>query len=151
MGAVCYPSVADLPEAPDLVGIVVPYNKVLGVLQECHRKKAGSAIVISAGFAERATEAGLDLQRQLAAFASESGLRIAGPNCLGLANVKDDIWATASSRTLGGLTGSIGLVCQSGATAFGPFLIRAVDSGIGFSHIISTGNEADLDFADFVR
>jgi len=151
MGAVCYPSVADLPEAPDLVGIVVPYNKVLAVLRECHQKKAGSAVVISAGFAERATDSGRDLQRQLAAFARESCLRIAGPNCLGVANVRDDIWATASSRTLEGLTGHIGLVCQSGATAFGPFLVRAVDSGIGLSHIISTGNEVDLDFADFVR
>jgi len=151
MGAVCYPSVAALPEAPDLVGIVVPYHKVLDVLQECHQKKAGSAVIISAGFAERATDSGRDLQRQLAAFAKESCLRIAGPNCLGVANVRDDIWATASSRTLGGLTGNIGLVCQSGATAFGPFLVRAVDSGIGLSHIISTGNEVDLDFADFVR
>ncbi len=151
MGAACYPSITALPEAPDLVGIVVPYNKVLGVLQECHDRKAGSAVVISAGFAERATDAGRDLQRRLAAFARQSCFRIAGPNCLGVANVRDDIWATASSRTLGGLTGNIGLVCQSGATAFGPFLVRAVDSGIGLSHIISTGNEVDLDFADFVR
>ncbi len=151
MGAVCYPSVSALPEAPDLVGIVVPHRHVLDVLRECHEKKAGSAVVISAGFAERATEAGRESQRQLAAFARESCFRIAGPNCLGVANVRDDIWATASSRTLGGLTGPIGLVCQSGATAFGPFLVRAVDSGIGLSHIISTGNEVDLDFADFVR
>ena len=49
------------------------------------------------------------------------------------------------------MTGPIGLVCQSGATAFGPFLVRAVENGIGFSYIISTGNEADLDFADFAR
>ncbi len=151
MGAACYPSVAALPEAPDLVGIVVPYDKVLGVLQECHEKKAGSAVIISAGFAERATDAGRELQQRLTAFAKQACLRIAGPNCLGVANVRDDIWATASSRTLGGLTGHIGLVCQSGATAFGPFLVRAVDSGIGLSHIISTGNEVDLDFADFVR
>ncbi len=151
MGATCYPSVAALPEAPDLVGIVVPHHKVLEVLRECHQKKAGSAVIISAGFAERATDAGRESQRQLAAFARESCLRIAGPNCLGVANVRDDIWATASSRTLGGLTGPIGLVCQSGATAFGPFLVRAVDSGIGLSHIISTGNEVDLDFTDFVR
>ena len=151
MGAACYPSVAALPEAPDLVGIVVPHHKVLEVLQECHQKQAGSAVIISAGFAERATDAGRESQRQLAAFARESCLRIAGPNCLGVANVRDDIWATASSRTLGGLTGPIGLVCQSGATAFGPFLVRAVDSGIGLSHIISTGNEVDLDFTDFVR
>ena len=147
----CYRSIADLPEAPDLVGIVVPYDKVLPVMKECAAKKAGSAIVISAGFAERGIDARLDLQKQVGAYAKESGLRITGPNCLGLANVRDDIWATASSRTLGGLTGHIALVCQSGATAFGPFLLRAVDAGIGLSHIISTGNETDLDFADFAR
>ncbi len=151
MGAKCYRSIAELPEAPDLVGIVVPYDKVLPVMKECHAKKAGSAIVISAGFAERGIAARLDLQKEVGAFAKESGLRITGPNCLGLANVRDDIWATASSRTLGGLTGHIALVCQSGATAFGPFLLRAVDAGIGLSHIISTGNETDLDFADFAR
>ncbi|HXD51708.1 MAG TPA: acetate--CoA ligase family protein, partial [Burkholderiales bacterium] len=121
------------------------------VMKECAAKKAGSAIVISAGFAERGIDARLDLQKQVGAYAKESGLRITGPNCLGLANVREDIWATASSRTLGGLTGHIALVCQSGATAFGPFLLRAVDAGIGLSHIISTGNETDLDFADFAR
>ncbi len=151
LGVRCYPSVSELPEAPDLVGIAVPYDKVLGVLHESHRKGAGSAVVISAGFAERGIEARLELQQRVGAFARESGLRMAGPNCLGLANVTNDIWPTASSRTLGGLTGPIGLVCQSGATAFGPFLVRAVDSGIGLSYIVSTGNEADLDFADFAR
>ncbi len=66
------------------------------VLQESHRKGAGSAIVISAGFAERGVGDRRDLQRELSFFASTSGMRISGPNCLGLANVKDDIWATAS-------------------------------------------------------
>jgi acyl-CoA synthetase (NDP forming) len=151
MGVPAYRSVSDLPQAPDLVGVVVPYHQVLPVLEECHRKGAGSAVVISAGFAERGDDTRLDLERRLAAFTRESGLRIAGPNCLGVANVRDNIWATASSRTLGGLTGPIGLICQSGATAFGPFLMRAVDGGIGLSHIISTGNETDLDFSDFAR
>src|SRR5499426_2459968 len=151
MGLPSYASITDLPEAPDLVGIVVPYNQVLPTLQECHRKGVGAAIVISAGFAERGIEDRRDLQGQLGAFARESGLRLSGPNCLGLANVKDDIWATSSSRGADGLTGPVGLICQSGATAFGPFLVRAVDNGIGFSYIISTGNEADLDFADFAR
>jgi acetate---CoA ligase (ADP-forming) len=151
MGVRAYRSLADLPEAPDLVGVVVPYQKVLGVLQECVDKKAGSALIISAGFAERATDEGRDLQRQIGVFAKTSGLRIAGPNCLGLANVKDSIWATAASGGVEGLPGHIGLICQSGATAFGPFVVHAQDNGIGFSHIISTGNEADLDFADFAR
>src|SRR5499433_2916750 len=151
MGIPSYASVTALPEAPDLVGIVVPYHQVLPTLQECHRKGVGAAIIISAGFAERGVEDRRDLQGQLGAFARESGLRLSGPNCLGLANVKDDIWATSSSRGADGLTGPVGLVCQSGATAFGPFLVRAVENGIGFSYIISTGNEADLDFADFAR
>ena len=91
------------------------------------------------------------MQEQVGEFARESGLRISGPNCLGLANVKDDIWISSSSRGADGLSGSVGLVCQSGASAFGPFLVRAVDNGVGFSYIVSTGNEADLDFCDFAR
>ncbi len=151
MGVKSYPTVTELPEAPDVVAVVVPWDQVLDVLEESHRKGAGSAIVISAGFAERGVDDRRDLQAELGAFARTSGMRISGPNCLGLANVKDDIWATASSRGAEGLTGPIGLVCQSGATAFGPFLVRAVENGIGFSYIISTGNEADLDFTDFAR
>ena len=150
-GVKSYPSVSDLPEAPDLVGIVVPYHQVLDVLKESHQRGAKSAVVISAGFSERQVDDRRDLQGELGAFALESGLRICGPNCLGLANVRDDIWASASSRGSDGLTGPIGLICQSGASAFGPFLTRAVEEGIGLSHIISTGNEADLDFCDFAR
>ena len=150
-GVRCYPSVSDLPEAPDVVGIVVPYHAVLDTLRESHAKGAGSAIVISAGFAERGLDDRRALQAELGRFAQESGMRVSGPNCLGLANLKDDIWASASSRGAAGLSGPIGLVCQSGASAFGPFLTRAVDEGIGFSYIVSTGNEADLDFCDFAR
>ena len=151
MDTTCYPSVSDLPEAPDVVGIVVPYNHVLDVLKESHQKGAGAAVVISAGFSERGVPERRELQRQLGDFALESGLRVSGPNCLGLANVKDDIWISSSSRGADGLSGSVGLVCQSGASAFGPFLVRAVDMGVGFSYIVSTGNEADLDFCDFAR
>ena len=75
MGVKSYPSVTNLPEAPDLVGIVVPWDQVLDVLEESHRKGAGSAIVISAGFAERGTREGRVLQDRLSAFARESGLR----------------------------------------------------------------------------
>ena len=142
---------SELPEAPDVVGVVVPYHAVLDTLRESYAKGAKSAIVISAGFAERGLDDRRELQVELGRFARESGMRVSGPNCLGLANLKDDIWASASSRGAAGLTGPIGLVCQSGASAFGPFLTRAVDEGIGFTYIVSTGNEADLDFCDFAR
>ena len=141
-GLQAYPSVSALPEAPDVVGIVVPYHAVLDTLRESHEKGARSAIVISAGFAERGVDDRRDLQGELGQFAQESGMRVSGPNCLGLANLKDDIWASASSRGASGLSGPIGLVCQSGASAFGPFLNRAADEGIGFTYIVSTGNEA---------
>ena len=150
-GLQAYPSVSALPEAPDVVGVVVPYHAVLDTLRESHEKGAKSAIVISAGFAERGVDDRRDLQGELGRFAQESGMRVSGPNCLGLANLKDDIWASAASRGASGLSGPVGLVCQSGASAFGPFLNRAVDEGIGFTYIVSTGNEADLDFCDFAR
>ena len=88
IGIQSYPSVSDLPESPDLVGIVVPYHQVLSILQESHAKGARSAIVISAGFSERDVDDRRDLQGEVGAFARESGLRICGPNCLGVANVR---------------------------------------------------------------
>jgi acetyltransferase len=152
-GAPCFPSIDALPEPPDLAGVVVPANQVLGVLEACHRTGVGSAIVISAGFAERGTPEGRALQAQLTAFSHDTGLRISGPNCLGVANVKDDIWPMASSLNAGAVVarGRVGLVCQSGATAFGPLQARAIDCGVGYTYIISTGNEADLDFTDYAR
>ena len=151
MGVKSYKSITDLPETPDVVAVVVPYNHVLSTLKEAHAKGTRTAIVISAGFAERGLDERAGLQDEVAKFARESGLRISGPNCLGLANIRDNIWLTSSSRQMTGVNGKVGLICQSGATLFGPFLARAADSGMGLSYVVSTGNEADLDFADFAR
>ncbi len=151
MGVKCYPSLQDVPDAPDVVGIVVSYDQVIPTLEECAKKQAGSAIVISAGFAERGDTERRDLQRQIGAFARESGVRVCGPNCLGVANPRANIWACAGSRLVMSGGGPIALVSQSGASAFGPFLTRAVDLGIGYSYIVSTGNEADLESSDFIR
>jgi acetyltransferase len=151
MGLKSYPSLQDVPDTPDVVGIVVPYHQVMPTLEECARKQVGSAIVISAGFAERGDGGRRDLQRQIGEFARQSGVRITGPNCLGVANVKDGIWACAGSRLVMSGGGPIALVSQSGASAFGPFLTRAVDLGIGYSYIVTTGNEADLESSDFMR
>ncbi|MFH1604187.1 MAG: acetate--CoA ligase family protein [Pseudomonadota bacterium] len=151
LGVKSYKSITDLPEAPDVVAVVVPYKYVLSTLKEAHAKGTRAAVVISAGFAERGLDERAGLQQEVGNFARESGLRISGPNCLGLANVRDDIWITSSSRQTTGANGKVALVCQSGATLFGPFLARAADSGMGLSYVVSTGNEADLDFSDFAR
>ena len=153
LGQQCYSSVLDLPEAPDAVGIIVPYHRVIPVLRESAERGAGSGIVISAGFSERGVDDRRELQAELGEVARETGVRISGPNCLGLANIKDDIWACSSSRLEGVelKSGNVGLVCQSGASAFGPFMSRAIGRGVGYSYIVSTGNEADLEAPDFAR
>jgi acetate---CoA ligase (ADP-forming) len=151
MGVKSYPSLQDVPEVPDVVGIVVPYHQVMPTLEECAQKRVGSAIIISAGFAERGDGGRRELQRQIGAFARQSGVRVSGPNCLGVANVNAGIWACAGSRLVMSAGGPIALVSQSGASAFGPFLTRAVDLGIGYSYIVTTGNEADLESSDFIR
>src|SRR5262245_2840295 len=151
MGVKSYPSLQDIPETPDVVGIVVPYHQWMPTRKESARNQGGSSIVIPAGFAERGDGGRLDLQRQIGVFARQSGVRITGPNCLGVANVKAGIWACAGSRLVMCGGGPIALVSQSGASAFGPFLSRAVDLGVGYSYIVTTGNEADLESSDFIR
>src|SRR2546428_10168059 len=91
MGVKSYARVADLPEGPDLVAVVVPYDQVLDVLEACHAKGAGSAIVISAGVAERGGPARRDLQKQLGGFAPGPGPPPRRPDFLGPANRKDRI------------------------------------------------------------
>ena len=150
-GQKAYKSVLDLPEVPDAAAILVPWNFVLPTLEQCHEKGIKSVIVISAGFAERGNEERANLQKELTGFSERTGVRISGPNCLGLASIKDKRWLNASSRPMMGEAGPIGLICQSGATLFGPILVRADEFGVGLSYAISTGNEADLDFADFAR
>ena len=151
MGVKCYPNVKALPESPDLVGILVPHDRVMGVLEDCAEKGAASAVIISAGFAERGTSEREDLQRQVGDFARSSGVRVCGPNCIGLLNLKANISATAYTHPAQCGAGPIALVSQSGGNAFGPLLSRAEDWGIGFSYVISTGNEADLESTDFIR
>lgn len=150
-GEPCYPSIDALPEVPDVAAVIVPYHAVLATLQACSEKGVASAIVISAGFAERGDDERRDLQLRVGAFAKASGVRMSGPNCLGLANVRDDLFLTSSTRVERAVAGPVGIVCQSGASLFGPFLARATDLGLGMSYAVSTGNEADLEFTDFAR
>ncbi len=151
LGVKCYPSVSELPEAPDTVGIVVPHNHVLDVMKESHARGARSAMIISAGFSERGDSGRANLQDELSAYARSSGVRVCGPNGLGLVNAKDDIWLSSATLDARSTKGPIGMVCQSGASAFGTLLPRALDEHIGCSYVVSTGNEADLDLCDFMR
>ena len=150
LGVPCYPSLSDLPESPDLVGVIVPYHQVLPVLKQSAHIGAGAAIVVSAGFAERGDEDRNRLQTEIGDFAAKSGLRVCGPNCLGVANVTHGIWPSSHAPDPHLQSGPVALVSQSGATAFGPLTTRAAALGLGYSHVISTGNEADLESSDFI-
>ena len=150
LGVPCYASLADLPESPDLVGIIVPYHQVLPVLKQSADVGAGAAVVVSAGFAERGNKERNRLQDEIGVFATASGLRVCGPNCLGVANVTTGIWPSSHAPDPNLRPGPVALVSQSGATSFGPLTTRAVEAGLGYSHVISTGNEADLESSDFI-
>jgi acetyltransferase len=153
-GLRCYPSPLELPETPDLAGIIVPAERVLASLRQCAQLGVRAAIVISAGFAELNTDEGRRRQAELRQLVAETGPRLVGPNCLGASNLAANVWATASSRVEPG-AGPDGpgaaLVSQSGATAYGPLLAVARDRGLAYRYIVTTGNEADLGAADFVE
>ena len=146
----CYPSVHELPEIPDVMGVVVPRQQVMSVLEAGQRKGVRAAVVVTAGFAERGEPEDINRQSQLS-HPVVGGLRICGPNCMGVANIKDGIWVAPLAPDQQPRPGNVALISQSGALGFGTLLPRAISAGIGISYIISTGNEADLDFADYAR
>lgn len=153
-GVPCFHSIREIPEPVDLAAIIIPAPAVLGAIEECAEMGVKSAVVISGGFSELATEEGRTRQDMLRVLARESGPRVCGPNCLGLTNVAASVWATGTGRIDAesvSLVSPVGLVSQSGATCFGPLLAMARDRRVGFRYIVSTGNEADLESSDFVQ
>lgn len=143
-GLPCYPTVSDAPCLIDLVAIVIPAAAVPAALAECDELEVRTALVISAGFAE--VEDGVSL--------APAWTRICGPNCLGVGNVANGMWASAN--VLAPIddrlrTGGIAVISQSGATAFGPLIAIARERGIGLRYIVSSGNEVDLTTADYVE
>jgi acetyltransferase len=152
-GLTAYRSVRDLPQAPDHVGIVVAANHVLGVLEDCAARGAKFATVLTSGFIETGTEAGKALQAELSAFARRTGVRVMGPNCNGFINFVDDV-IFASTATVAGPrypTGYIGVASQSGGLGMVNAMWRAQDAGLGVNHVVTCGNDADLDILDFAN
>ena len=144
MGRRAWPSVSDLPETPDLAVVVLPSGLVGSTLDECGRKGVKSAIVVSGGFKETGPE-GAAMETELREIVRGHGMRMVGPNCLGVLNTHHKF----STNTLPyiGSPGFIGLVSQSGSFVtqmFGPLAQR----DLGFSTAFSVGNEADVDLVD---
>jgi acyl-CoA synthetase (NDP forming) len=147
-GKRCYARIGDAP-AVDVAIIAIPAPKVPETLRECAAAGVGCCVVISSGFGEVGGD-GPALQDEAVAIARASGMRLIGPNCLGLVNVLNGM-AMTSARVLDVermIKGEIGLVSQSGALMLSLF-DRANDAGIGLSQFISVGNQADLELCDF--
>lgn len=144
-----WPSVAALPTTPDLAVIVVPAAGVLAVAEECAARGVLFAIVLTSGFGEVGEE-GERVQMRLKEIADAGGMRLYGPNCPGLTNVNHRLGLTFSPSFPHDLVkGPIGLATQGGG--LGRNVMQAMERGIGIGLWASTGNEVDLQVADFIH
>jgi acyl-CoA synthetase (NDP forming) len=155
-GLPCYPSIAAVGAPVDLALVAIPAAGVAPALEECANAGVKNALIISSGFAEEGGAAG-DMQAELVDVTQRTGIRACGPNCEGYYNALGKV-ATTFSPTVetkdddGRVLVSerrIGVIAQSGGIGFALFN-RGKAAGIGFSYVISTGNEADLNMGDFL-
>lgn len=150
-GLPCYPSISELPEAVDTAFIQIPSARVVEAIKECINRGVQTALIHTAGLGESGEE-GKERQKEIKRLVEESGMRICGPNSAGIINVIGRVALTpVVALELDELTpGKIGLVSQSGGMT-GAFLTRAEARKIGFSAVISTGNEMDLEASDYIE
>jgi len=150
-GLECYPSLESIAEPVDLAVLAVPAAAVANVLRAVPRGRVKIALVLTSGFAELGA-AGETLEQEMVAVARDRGIRVVGPNSVGLVNLWHRVVATISQLfdRKGIEPGEVALVSQSGA--FGTALLAQADlEGLRFGHFVSSGNEADLEFSDFAR
>jgi acyl-CoA synthetase (NDP forming) len=150
LGHRAYPTIG-AAGAVDVAILAVPPKALLPAVQECADAGVGCCVIMTTGFAEVGEEGGRERQRQLVAIARRSGMRIIGPNCMGLISPLANMALTSSlvleiERMH---KGRIGLVSQSGALMVSIFN-KAHDAGIGFSLCVSLGNQCDLEICDFI-
>ena len=148
-GVRAYPSVAQLPEPPDLVVVAVPADSVIAVAEDAVRSGAKGLIVVASGFAETGEE-GAALQARLVELVRSHGARLIGPNCLGLLNTDPEVALNASLAPEMPPVGRIGFFSHSGALGI-VILQYAAERGLGFSTFVSAGNRADVSGTDLLQ
>ena len=149
LDAPCYPSVLDVPGPVDLVVIGVASRFIPTILEQCEEKGVGAVEIVSSGFSEMGGAEGAQRQAELAGWARRTGIPVGGPNCLGLMNMSIGMMAlpTTVERLI---PGQVGAVLQSGMMA-PSIIVPLLARGIGFTIGVTTGNEADLEAADYIR
>ncbi len=148
-GVRAYDYVLDIPDPVDLAVLVFPGTVCELALQQCIEKEIRAAIIISAGFRE-VGPAGLEREQRIKAIAAAGGMRLIGPNCLGVINTEPDVRLNASFARAMPAAGQIGFLSQSGALCTA-VLDYAAGKNIGFSKFISLGNKADIGEVDLLR
>ncbi len=142
-------SVANLPETPDVIIVAVPATHVMQVLTEAAERGVKFAIILSSGFGE-AGEEGKAVEKDMRALVERTGIRLYGPNCPGLVNINKQVGFTFSPSFRHDLNrGPVGLVTQGGG--LGRNVMQAMTRGMGVGIWASTGNEVDLQVADFIE
>jgi len=151
-GIPCYKRVKDVPKPVDLAVIVVPAQTVPTVMEECVEKGVKAAVIISAGFRETGRE-GEKLEKEVVRIARQGGIRFVGPNCFGIVNPFSNLSTTGlMSLYIAPYIpkGSIAVITQSGN--LGTFMLKlALERSFGISKFVSSGNEADLHFEDYLE
>jgi acetyl coenzyme A synthetase (ADP forming)-like protein len=142
-------SVSELLEPVDLAVVVVPAERVLAAARECVAASARALVVISAGFAE-VGGAGAVRQRELLALCRASGVRLVGPNCLGVLNTDPEVRLNATFVPHQATPGRIAFLSQSGGLGIA-IIEAAARLGVGLSSFVSVGNKADLSSNDFLQ
>jgi len=148
-GIRAYPTVLEVPDDVDLAVIAVPAAAVAAVVEQCGHKHVGGLVVISAGFAERGP-AGAVGERALVMSARRNGMRLVGPNCLGIINTDPDVRMNATFSPAPPTPGRIGFVSQSGGLAV-VILEEMARLGLGVSTFVSVGNKADISGNDLIH
>ncbi len=142
----CYPSISALPEIPELVVVATSADTVPDIIEDCGKVRVKSVIIISAGFKE-AGEKGKERELKVAETARKYGMRIMGPNCLGVIRPSADLNATFARKMP--KPGKIAFLSQSGALGTS-VLDWATSRDIGFSAFVSLGTMLDIDFGDLI-
>lgn len=148
-GAPCYPTIDAIPGGVDKAIVVVPSGIVLDVLQQAERAGTKALNIITSGFGEQNDDAARDRQNAIRDFSRRTGIRVVGPNCLGIISTPAKMIAKSGPYTTV-RQGPIGIVFQSGLLAYS-IVIPPLDREFGYSYVVTTGNEADLDATDFIR
>jgi acetyl coenzyme A synthetase (ADP forming)-like protein len=144
-----FASIRDLPDQVDLAIIAVPRDAVLGVVDDCAARGVRALVVITAGFSEAGAE-GRELQDQLLRKVRGYGMRMIGPNCMGLLNADPEIRLNASFSPVFPASGNLAMSSQSGALGLA-VLALAAERQLGFSTFISVGNKADVSGNDLLQ